>query len=240
MINIQKRFAKIVTGTLAAVLVTYAFVPAAAFAAYHHLPPPPRPVYHSYHPHHHYRDYGRWTKRDTATLAGLAAIIGLLALANNKRHDTVLPAMTDVTSGTQNAAVVYNSGMNGQIEAPDFAVQVLRLVNAERAKVGARPLRLSRDLMNAAGIRAEEISRHFAHVRPDGSSCFTVLRDRNRLLGENIGAGVSTAGAAVDMWMHSEGHRSNILNKNYTELGIGHIYKPNSSYGHYWVQMFRG
>ncbi len=240
MINIQKRFAKTVTGALAAVMVTYAFMPAAAFAAQHHLPPP-RPAYHSYYPHHHYyRDYGRWTKRDTATLAGLAAIIGLLALANNKRHDTVLPVMNDGTLGTQNAAVMYNSGMNGQVEAPDFAVQVLRLVNAERAKVGARPLRLSRDLMNATNIRAEEISRHFAHERPDGSSCFTVLRDRNRLLAENIGAGVSTPEAAVDMWMHSDGHRSNILNKNYTELGIGHIYKSNSSYGHYWVQMFRG
>ena len=50
----------------------------------------------------------------------------------------------------------------------EFAHEVVRLVNEERAKVGARPLRMASDLQQAAGIRAQEIVRHFSHTRPDG------------------------------------------------------------------------
>ena len=121
-----------------------------------------------------------------------------------------------------------------------FAEEVLQLVNAERAKVGARPLRLSPDLMEAAAIRAEEITRHFAHERPDGSSCFTLLRNRNRTLGENIAAGNATPEEVMDQWMHSSGHRANILNKDFKELGVGYCRNEGTEYTHYWIQMFRG
>ena len=149
--------------------------------------------------------------------------------------------MTESVPVSQNAAGVYNNSGNSQVVAPEFAVQVLNLVNAERAKVGSRPLRLSSDLMNAAAVRAEEISRSFSHTRPDGSSCFTLVRDRNHAMGENIAAGSATPEAVVeDQWMRSKGHRENMLDKRFKELGIGHCYKEGSTYGHYWVQMFRG
>ena len=121
-----------------------------------------------------------------------------------------------------------------------FAEEVLQLVNVERAKVGAAPLRLNNELQNAAVIRAEEITRHFAHERPDGSSCFTLLRNRNRTLGENIAAGNATPEEVVDQWMHSPGHRANILNKAFRELGVGYCCKEGTEYTHYWIQMFRG
>lgn len=213
MLNMQKYFVKMVSGALSALMLTYALVPAVAFAAHR----PPR--------HHYYQD--RWTKHDTATVAGLAALIGLIALANkNKYRDRA-------------AQFPEYSDHSGQV-APTFATQVLNLVNAERAKVGVRPLRLNAELQNAATIRAEEIRRHFAHERPDGSSCFTLLRDQNRWLGENIAAGSDTPEGVVDQWMHSPGHRANILNNKFSELGVGHYHADNTSYGHYWVQMFRG
>lgn len=245
MINVQKRFVKMVSGTLSALMLTYALVPAAAFAAHHHAPPPRhaprlryvqhRPYYAPYHGYHHPPHryyYDRWTKHDTAAVAGVAALIGLIALANHKHRDRTPAYNTTTYAGYQDANVSYDAQ----------AVQVLNLVNTERAKVGARPLRLSNDLMGATSVRAEEITRYFSHTRPDGSSCFTLVRDRNHTMGENIAAGSTTATpeAVVDQWMNSPGHRANMLDKRFKELGVGHYYKEGSTYGHYWVQMFRG
>ena len=122
----------------------------------------------------------------------------------------------------------------------NFAIEVLNLVNEERARVGVAPLRLAEDLQAAAEIRAREVVRKFSHTRPDGSSCFTVIRYQGRTCGENIAAGHATAAETVDGWMHSEGHRANILNPSFRELGVGYAYEGNSRYKHYWVQLFRG
>lgn len=246
MINMQKRFVKMISGALSAVMLTYALVPAVAFAA--HRPAPthhgPRPRYVQQHrhyashrthyvphcpPRHHYY-HDRWTKRDTAAVAGLAALIGLIALVNNKHRDRTPSYETATYAGYQNANASYDAQ----------AVQVLNLVNAERAKAGAAPLRLAQDLQNAAAVRAEEITRSFSHTRPDGRSCFTLVRDQKHTMGENIAAGSATPEAVVDQWMQSPGHRANMLNKSFKELGVGHMYKQGSKYGHYWIQMFRG
>ena len=248
MLDLNRRAVKVISGSLAAVMLNFAVLPAAAFAAHHHHQPPrhyqssyrqvryyqPRyywPYY--YKPHHHHRYHDSWTKRDTATVVGLAAVIGLLALANRKHRDNIAPA-EPVSYAT------YNNRAGSQAAYADFAVEVQRLVNVERAKVGAAPLRLSSDLMEAAAVRAEEITRNFSHQRPDGSSCFTLIRNQNRAMGENIAAGSATPEAVVDQWMHSKGHRENMLDKRFKELGVGHSYKEGSSYGHYWIQMFRG
>ena len=126
------------------------------------------------------------------------------------------------------------------VESPDIlAQQVLELVNQERAKVGSAPLRLSKILMDGASIRAEEISRVYSHTRPDGRPCSSIMKNGEYMIGENIAAGVSKAQEVVDMWMNSPGHRANILNSDYTELGVGYFYKSDSVYGSYWVQIFK-
>lgn len=122
----------------------------------------------------------------------------------------------------------------------NFATEVLRLVNIERARVGVPPLRLASDLQTATAIRAREIVGYFSHTRPNGTDCFTVMRNRGRICGENIAAGNSSASATVKQWMNSDGHRKNILNPNFRELGIGYAYEKRSTYQHYWVQLFRG
>jgi len=122
----------------------------------------------------------------------------------------------------------------------NFAVEVLTLVNAERAKVGAPPLKLADDLQQASAIRAREIIQTFSHTRPDGSGCFTVMKNRGRTCGENIAAGNASAAETVEQWMNSDGHRENILNPAFTELGVGYAYEDYSTYHHYWIQLFRG
>lgn len=61
-------------------------------------------------------------------------------------------------------------------------------------------------------------------------------------MGENIAAGYSTPEAVVEGWKNSSGHRANLLNPNFTELGVGYYYLANDTgsvnYNRYWTQVF--
>ena len=56
--------------------------------------------------------------------------------------------------------------------------------------------------------------------------------------GENIAAGYGDPASVMNGWMNSEGHRANILNGSFGQVGIGYYTDPNSGYGTYWVQIF--
>ena len=121
----------------------------------------------------------------------------------------------------------------------NFAQEVLELVNVERAKEHLKPLKLSGSLSHYAQIRAKEITKKFAHTRPSGYSCFTVIPKPYRMVGENIAAGQRSASEVVTAWMNSPDHRANIMNPKFRELGMGYLYLADSKYKHYWAQLFR-
>ncbi|MBQ3565965.1 MAG: hypothetical protein IJA12_02185 [Oscillospiraceae bacterium] len=124
----------------------------------------------------------------------------------------------------------------------DYAIEVLELVNQERASLGLSPLVLDVDLNKAANVRAEEASEVFSHTRPDGTSFATVLKDFSisyYCCGENIAAGCPTAEVVVAQWINSPAHYENIIDPNYTKLGVGFYYDANSPYGYYWSQIFK-
>lgn len=119
--------------------------------------------------------------------------------------------------------------------------QVKTLVNKQRSKRKLGTLKLDAKLCKAAQKRAKELTKTFSHTRPDGSSCFTVLQEYNAtymVCGENIAAGQTTAKQVMDSWMHSAGHKANILNKSYKKIGVGYYKKSSSDYHYYWVQIF--
>ena len=58
------------------------------------------------------------------------------------------------------------------------------------------------------------------------------------VVGENIAVGNSTVDATMKQWLSSPGHCANIMNRNFTEIGIGYDYGASSTYKHYWVQNF--
>ena len=122
--------------------------------------------------------------------------------------------------------------------ADAYAAEVVRLVNAERAKAGLSALRMDAGVTAAAQVRAREIVSTFSHTRPDGRKCFTALEEagvRYRGAGENIAYGQPSAAAVVNAWMNSPGHRANILNANFTTIGVGHHTVGST---HYWTQFF--
>ena len=121
-----------------------------------------------------------------------------------------------------------------------YEAEVLRLVNAERAKTGLAPLVMDDGAVKVAHLRAKEIVQSFSHTRPDGRSCFTAANDLGvsyRAAGENIAYGYATPERVVNGWMNSEGHRKNILSASYTKIGIG-CYESSGVL--YWSQFFIG
>ena len=130
--------------------------------------------------------------------------------------------------------------LNQKVDTRDFPLEVLRLVNKERAKVGANPLTFAKDLAASAYVRAVELPTKFSHTRPNGTKCFTAMPQRGHILGENLAGGHTSPKQVVQAWMDSKTHRENILNPKFTELGVVYYYQANSKYKHYWVQHFRG
>ena len=131
---------------------------------------------------------------------------------------------------------------------PDSAVSqqardVLSLVNAERNKNGLSSLTLSNKLTAVANEKARDMAEnnYFSHTSPTYGTPFQMLQQygiRYRTAGENIAAGQRSPEEVMNSWMNSSGHRANILNETYTEIGIG--YFAGGSYGTEWVQMFIG
>jgi uncharacterized protein YkwD len=129
------------------------------------------------------------------------------------------------------------------IERTERVSTLLELANAQRAKAGLQPLRANSQLMQAAQTQAEQTAsaRQLQHVLPDAK----YPRPEDRLVAsgypwrawaENIAFGQRTPSDAVEAWMQSPGHRKNLLNPRYTELGTGVAIDATGR--PYYVQVF--
>jgi uncharacterized protein YkwD len=151
-------------------------------------------------------------------LAALACSAALLAPAAAGAQSASC-ANTAVTPSPSNMAVVRTA--------------VLCLLNAQRAAHGELSLHANPSLAHAAGNFSTAMVHEgfFNHVSPNGSTLVSRVHRTTYLQGargwalaENIAygtGGASTPQAIVTMWMHSAGHRANILNPRYRDIGIG-------------------
>lgn len=120
----------------------------------------------------------------------------------------------------------------------DLINEVYEITNNYRSLVGVSSLTLDSSLVEAASIRAKELSDSFSHTRPNGSSCFTVLSELGisyGTAGENIAAGYSSSQSVMEGWRSSSGHYQNIISSKFKKIGIG-VNIINNQY--YWVQIF--
>lgn len=113
------------------------------------------------------------------------------------------------------------------------AQEVLNICNTLRAQNGLSPLSWSGALEEAAKIRAAEASVCWSHTRPDGSQWYTVS---SATYGENLAKNYGTAQEAVNAWMESPTHRANILDGEFTQLGVAFYITPDGKW--YWAQEF--
>lgn len=116
--------------------------------------------------------------------------------------------------------------------------EVTRLVNVERANAGLPALKNNWELARVAAVKSQDMhdKNYFSHTSPTYGSPFTMLGNFGityRSAGENIAKGQNSAAEVMKAWMNSEGHKANILSKNFTHIGVGYVKD-----GNYWTQMF--
>ncbi len=124
-----------------------------------------------------------------------------------------------------------------------FEQAVIDRHNAERANLGLPPLALSDELTQAARRHSRDMASNnfFSHTGSDGSAPWERMTGACydwATAGENIAAGYTSPDAVMAGWMASAGHRTNILNANFRDIGVGYTYGANSTFGRYWTVDF--
>lgn len=129
---------------------------------------------------------------------------------------------------------------NNSSGVSEYEKRVVELVNQIRVENGLSKLTLNTELSAVARLKSQDMKdkKYFSHTSPTYGSPFDMMKQFGisyRTAGENIAYGYSTPESVVDGWMNSPGHRANILNSSYKEIGVGYV-----ASGHYWTQMFIG
>ncbi len=122
-----------------------------------------------------------------------------------------------------------------------YEQRVVQLVNAEREKNGLKPLSLDSSIAGVARNKARDMAEnnYYSHQSPTYGNAGDMLTSAGikwSTWGENIASGQDTPEEVVSGWMHSEGHKANILSSGFTRIGVG--YATDSSGKQYWTQIF--
>lgn len=127
--------------------------------------------------------------------------------------------------------------------------ELLKLTNQERLANGLEPLCVFEGLQRAAGVREQELISRFSPVRPGDKNNLTVLTEAGinySAAGENIAVGQSTARSALRVWLNDDVYRANLLNPDFTHIGMGYTDKTctimtetgTGRIRNGWVQLF--
>lgn len=162
--------------------------------------------------------------------------------AKAKASRTPRPAESSASAAASSAPPTRRvSGAPQAQSAPTGTVaQVVALVNKERAAAGCGPLTEDAQLEDAARAHSDDMAARafFDHTNPDGADPgqrITAAGYRWSTYGENIAMGQQTPQAVMDSWMNSPGHRANILNCSFKNMGVG-VHKGSG--GPWWTQDF--
>ena len=151
---------------------------------------------------------------------------------------TQVPAPTTTTTApTTTNTTTSTSTFSAQQQ------EVLNIVNKERTSRGLSALKFNAELAKVATTKSQDmIDRgYFDHNSPTYGSPFDMMKKFGityKSAGENIAMGQKTPQEVMTAWMNSDGHRKNILNSSFTEIGIGIAKDKNGRL--YWTQMFIG
>ncbi|OCR01538.1 hypothetical protein BCD67_18780 [Oscillatoriales cyanobacterium USR001] len=144
------------------------------------------------------------------------------------------------------ASSTSQTGNSTTPENLEFINRVVELTNIERSKLGLPALKANTTLATAAQNHTQNmaVQDFFSHTGKDGSSPTNRVQSvgYNGVAGENIAAGSTTPEDVLVQWMNSAGHRANILNADYKEIGVGYYFLANDTgsvnYNRYWTQVF--
>ncbi|EGT4878992.1 CAP domain-containing protein [Clostridioides difficile] len=161
---------------------------------------------------------------------------------NNNKPESNKPEDNNNSDSTNKPDDNNNSGSTSESFSA-YQKEVVDLVNIERAKAGLNPLTLDSSISNVATKKSQDMidNNYFSHNSPTYGSPFDMLKKFGisyKTAGENIAMGQKTPKEVVNAWMNSEGHRKNIMNPNFSKIGVGVAQKSGGSI--YWTQIFVG
>lgn len=187
-----------------------------------------------------------------AVVGGLLAV-GLLSMISHHHADHSNTGAPKAVTGNGTSTVTDNSTSTTTTTNPSSTTssgtslkaqeqQALTLLNEDRQANGLKALTLNSSLTQLGESYAQDMidRNYFSHYNPEGQSPFDRMKAAGisySYAGENIAINNSVSGAET-AFMNSSGHRANILNTNYTEVGIGIRKASNGSL--YVVQEFIG
>ncbi|HEX9942839.1 MAG TPA: CAP domain-containing protein [Thermoanaerobaculia bacterium] len=138
----------------------------------------------------------------------------------------------------------FARGTSGVRDLDRVRAEMLARVNEARKKAGVPPLRSNARLDQAAQRHAEDMlaRNYFAHRSPEGKSVRERARAAGydwRAIGENVAEGQFSVDEVMDTWLHSPGHRRNLLDPDFKELGVGlALGRSGRTYRAVWAQAF--
>ncbi|HBG1232438.1 TPA: sporulation protein [Clostridioides difficile] len=161
---------------------------------------------------------------------------------DNNKPESNKPEDNNNSDSTNKPDDNNNSGSTSE-NFSAYQKEVVDLVNVERAKAGLNPLTLDSSISNVATKKSQDMidNNYFSHNSPTYGSPFDMLKKFGvsyKTAGENIAMGQKTPKEVVSAWMNSEGHRKNIMNPNFSKIGVGVAQKSGGSI--YWTQIFVG
>ncbi|MEU8030120.1 CAP domain-containing protein [Streptomyces sp. NPDC049099] len=213
---------------------------------------PPQQWQHPHRHHHHHHRNGhhtgtpsaaaphtpRATAHPSATTKAATPRPATPPAPHTTPAASTAPAAPSTPKATPSTPKATPSTPQAPATASGVVARIVQLVNAERSKAGCRPLTLNTALTKAAQDHSADMAAHqtMSHTGSDGSAPgdrITAAGYDWSAYGENVAYGYSTADEVMAGWMSSPGHRANILNCSFQQIGVG-LAQPGS----YWTQDF--
>ncbi len=172
--------------------------------------------------------------------------------SSSSNNSTANSSSSNSTTGSNTSSAPVSSAPQGNTSSTpsstsgsysSFQNQVVQLVNKERAANGLKALTVNSQLTKTATLKSEDMVKlnYFDHTSPTYGSPFDMMKQFGityRAAGENIAKGQTTPEQVMQGWMNSPGHRANILNASFTQIGVGIAKTAQGQY--VWTQQFIG
>ncbi|KIZ15843.1 CAP domain-containing protein [Streptomyces natalensis] len=195
----------------------------------------------SRHQHHHWSATDAWSPTPTVKPAQSTKAPSPSSDASHSAPPSKAPSPSSPPSHSApptKAPVPPSPASPSAPPASGTAARILEIVNSERSKAGCSPLTLNAKLNKAAQDHSKDMAGHsnMSHTGSDGSSPGDRITQAGynwTAYGENVAYGYSTPESVMRGWMSSPGHKRNILDCSFKEMGVG-LAQP----GDYWTQDF--
>lgn len=182
-----------------------------------------------------FKDVSQWAVPSFRWAIACGLISGV-----KKSNEVFLDPCDNANRATVALIMMKYEQLNENTEEQKSRTELIRLVNLERKKYNLPELKENKSLSRVAQYKAIDMhdKEYCDHMSPTYGSPFEMMLEfgiNYNSAGENLAAGYKTPDKVLNAWMNSAIHRANILQKAFTEIGIGYVEE-----GHYWSQMFIG